>query len=360
MDLRKQDNSLFDSQHLPSYQNLLERMESDLRSRIEELQTIAELRLEVIEQQKARIAALERHRIVSRFRQTFTPKLGILYHYPPRDIYIPPYYRKPPRFEPELSISIVTPSYNHGEFIERTLDSILDQNYVKLQYCIQDGGSSDQTVAILQRYGDRLAQWESRPDAGQANAIQLGFDKATGEIMAYLNSDDKLMPGALHYIAEYFRRHPEVDVVYGHRVLIDEYDREIGRWVLPSHCDVVLSWADFIPQETLFWRRRIWERAGGHIDQSFRFAMDWELILRFREVKAKFVRLPRFLGMFRIHPHQKTSVEMEQLGQKEMKRLRKRYLKHEPSVEEINRNIRFYLLKHVLLDKAYRLKLLRY
>ena len=313
----------------------LERIESDLRNRIHDLHTIAEMRLDVIEQQKLRIAAVERWRIVSRFRQTFTPKLGVLYHYPPRDVYTPLYYRKSPRSEPELSISIVTPSYNHGEFIERTMDSVLDQNYGKLEYIIQDGGSNDQTVEILKSYGRGLTQWESRSDEGQAHAIQLGFDKTTGEIMAYLNSDDMLMPGALHYIAEYFSSHPEVDVVYGHRVLIDEYDREIGRWVLPSHCDDVLSWADFIPQETLFWRREIWERAGGYIDQNFRFAMDWELILRFREVKAKFVRLPRFLGMFRIHPHQKTSSEMEQIGQREMKQLRKRCLKYEPTQGEI-------------------------
>jgi hypothetical protein len=356
----RQRYSLLESQHVPSFRNLLERIESDLRSRIEDLQTVAEVRLEVIEQQKGRIAALERFRIINRFRQTFTPRLGVLYHYPPRDLYVPPYYRKSPRSKPELSISIVTPSYNHGEFIERTMDSVLNQNYVNLEYFIQDGGSNDQTLEILKSVGERLAQWESRSDAGQANAIQLGFDKTTGEIMAYLNSDDMLMPGALHYIGQYFSRHPEVDVIYGHRVLMDEADREIGRWVLPSHCDDVLSWADFIPQETLFWRREIWERAGGYIDQNFRFAMDWELILRFREVKAKFVRLPRFLGMFRIHPHQKTSAEMEQIGQREMKQLRKRCLKCEPTQGEIRRNIRCYLLKHVLLDQAYRLKLLRY
>jgi glycosyltransferase involved in cell wall biosynthesis len=307
-----------------------------------------------------RMAGLEHWRIMSRFRQTFTPKLGVLYHYPPIDINIPQYYTNSRRSKPELTISIVTPSYNHGEFIERTIASVLDQYYEELEYIIQDGGSSDHTVEILRSYGKSLTHWESRIDAGQANAIQLGFDRTTGDIMAYLNSDDMLMPGALHYIAEYFNRHPGADVVYGHRVLTDEADREIGRWVLPRHCDDVLSWADFIPQETLFWRREIWERAGGYIDQSLRFAMDWELILRFRELGARFVRLPRFLGMFRVHPQQKTCLEMEQIGQKEMKLLRKRYLKHEPSVEEINKNIRFYLLKHVLLDKAYRLKLLKY
>src|SRR5207302_369335 len=147
-----------------------------------------------------------------------------------------------------------------------------------------------------------------------ANGLNVGFEHATGEIMAYLNSDDVLLPGALNYVANYFREHPEVDVVYGHRVVIDEYDQEIGRWVLPGHDDEVLSWADYVPQETLFWRRRIWEDAGGMIDESFRFAIDWDLLIRFRDAGARMARLPRFLGGFRVHPHQKTSKEMADIG----------------------------------------------
>ena len=95
--------------------------------------------------------------------------------------------------------------------------------------------------------------------------------------MAYLNSDDLLLPGALSYVARFLHNHPEVDLVYGHRVLIDELGREIGRQVIPRHSDRVLSWADFIPQETAFWRRAAWDRAGGTIDESFRYAIDWDL-----------------------------------------------------------------------------------
>ena len=82
-----------------------------------------------------------------------------------------------------------------------------------------------------------------------------------------MNSDDLLLPGTLNYVAGYFEKHPDVDVVYGHRVLIDEYDREIGRWVLPPHDDEILSWADYVPQETLFWRRRIWDKTGAAMDE---------------------------------------------------------------------------------------------
>jgi hypothetical protein len=151
-----------------------------------------------------------------------------------------------------------------------------------------------------------------------------------------------------------------VDVVYGHRVLVDEYGQEIGRWVMPPHDDAVLSWADYIPQETMFWRREIWEKAGGGIDKSFKFAMDWDLILRFREAGAKIVCLPRFLGAFRVHPHQKTSAEISSQGDREMQQLRKRSLGRVVSEAEINQNIKKYLTRHVLYQKLYRAGLLRY
>src|SRR5262249_1995819 len=179
-------------------------------------------------------------------------------------------------------IAIVTPSFNQGAFLERTLASVLGQQYPRLEYVVQDGGSTDGTLAVLQRYRDQLTHWESVRDRGQAHAINLGFRRTTGDIMAYLNSDDLLFPGALAFVARYFAAHPQVDVVYGHRVIIDEQDQEVGRWVLPPHEDEVLSWTDPVPQETVFWRRRVWERVGGAMDESFQFALDWDLLLRFR------------------------------------------------------------------------------
>jgi glycosyltransferase involved in cell wall biosynthesis len=255
---------------------------------------------------------------------------------------------------------MVTPSFNQVDFLERTIKSVLEQEYPELQYIVQDGGSEDGTVAVLEKYSNRLSHWESAKDTGQAHAINLGFTNATGEIMAYLNSDDLLLPGTLHYVAHYFSKHADVDVVYGHRVLIDENDREVGRWVLPPHDDHVLSWADYIPQETLFWRRAIWQKAGGCVDEGLRFAMDWDLLLKFRDTGAKFVRLPRFLGAFRVHSQQKSSKELEDLGREEMGQLRKRCHNRDVSDEEIHRHIRMYRLKHVLLNKMYRGKVLRY
>jgi hypothetical protein len=178
--------------------------------------------------------------------------------------------------------------------------------------------------------------------------------------MGYLNSDDLLLPGSLHYIARYFNQHPDVDVVYGQRVIIDEYDAEIGRWVLPAHDDEVLSWADYVPQETLFWRQSSWQKIGGMLDESFRFAVDWDLLIRLRDSGASMRRLPRFLGAFRVHPHQKTSAQMEEIGISEMDRIRERCHGRAVDPVEISQGLRHYLRRHFICHKLYRLGLLRY
>ena len=292
----------------------------------------------------------------TRLRAILGIRLGRLVQFQPQAMKLPAHYYRPIRVRKVAKISIVTPSFRQAAFIERTLQSVLDQNYPGLEYVVQDGGSQDGTKEILERYADRLASWESRPDKGQSQAINLGFARTTGEIMAWLNSDDILLPGTLAYVARYFQRHPEVDVVYGHRILIDENDRQIGRWMMPPHDDQVLSWADYIPQETLFWRRSIWEKAGGCIDESFRFAMDWDLLVRFRQAGARFARLPRFLGAFRIHTAQKTSAEISSTGIQEMMRLRERMLGRVPQDQEIWRAVFPYLRRHVMTDLAWRLR----
>jgi glycosyltransferase involved in cell wall biosynthesis len=249
----------------------------------------------------------------------------------------------------------VTVSYNQGAFVERTLRSVLEQGYPRLQYIVQDAGSTDETPTILERYRHRLAHYEVRPDRGQAHGLNLGFRHATGEILAYLNSDDMILPGTLAYVARFLHSHPDVDVVYGHRIILDEQDREVGRWLLPPHDDAVLPWVDFVPQETLFWRRRVWERVGAAFDESFQFALDWDLLLRFRAVGARIIRLPRFMGAFRLHSCQKTNTVMADLGMKEIARLRRRSLGRDVTEKEAWKFVRPYLRRHVwyrLLDRA--------
>ena len=204
--------------------------------------------------------------------------------------------------------------------------SVLDQDYPRLEYRVADGGSTDGSVEIIKKHASRLDSWTSEKDTGPASAINKGFATTNGDIMAWINSDDLMLPGAVKYAAAYLARHPEVDVVYGHRLIVDERDWQVGRWVLPRHDGAALLWADYIPQETLFWRRSLWEKVGAGLDESFKFAFDWDLLLRFQKAGARFVRLPRFLGCFRVHDAQKSSAEISTTGMAEMARLREREL----------------------------------
>jgi glycosyltransferase involved in cell wall biosynthesis len=254
-------------------------------------------------------------------------QVGILKQHEPRDIR---WDKLPKPSQPESKlprVGIVTPSYNQEAFVESTMLSVLNQDYPKLEYVVQDGASRDRSPEIIARHAARLRHWESTRDQGQGHAIQLGFRHlehlGPDDVMAYLNSDDFLAPRAVRYVAEYFATHPEVDVVYGNRIIIDDHDREIGRWVMPPHDPRTLEWIDYVPQETLFWRKKVWDRAGG-IDRSFQFALDWDLLLRFAAVGARTVRLPYALGCFRVHPKQKTSEHIHSVGNDEMTLLRLR------------------------------------
>lgn len=317
-------------------------------------------RLEVLEEQEL---ALEEYCRLARDDgpwQWVAQQLGVLYQYPPVPFYVPEHYLRTAPLPTAPSISIVTPLLNGGPFIRFTLESVLDEEYPALEYVVQDGGSTDDALTIVEEYRDRLAGVRSARDTGMAQAINRGFAGSTGEIMAYLNGDDLLLPGTLHFVAAYFEAHPEVEVVYGHRVLIDSDHAEVGRWVLPRHVDDVLSWTDYVPQETLFWRRSIWEKVGGALDESFRFAVDWDLLLRFRDAGATFVRLPRFLGAFRVHGNQKTATELTGVGAEEILRIREREAGRPISHAEIRQNIEPYIRRHRVYHKLYRLGVLAY
>lgn len=256
-------------------------------------------------------------------------------------------------------ISIVVPSLNQGRFIGATLQSIVDQAYPNLELIVVDGGSTDDSFSIIQKFESHITWWVSEPDQGQAAAINKGFRKATGEIMAWINSDDLMMPGALHHIADFFSKQPDAQVVYGNRILIDECGQEIGRWILPVHSNNVLLWEDYIPQETLYWRRGAWNAIGSQLDESFRFAMDWDLLLRFFRARVKIERLPFFLGLFRIHPLQKTSSQMASIGKEEMQRLHCRELGFIPTRWQRIMRTAPYLLAAKLHELSFKLGLNR-
>jgi glycosyltransferase involved in cell wall biosynthesis len=255
-------------------------------------------------------------------------------------------------------ISIVTPSFNHAAFLERTIDSVVRQAYPALDYIVQDGGSTDGTAAILQRRSAELTAWDSRPDAGQSAAINAGFRRTTGAIMAYLNSDDVLMPGALSAVAAFMSARPDVDVVYSHGLMIDEHDRPVVLVLLPGHSSRALRIYNYIPQMTMFWRRAIWDRIGGSVDESLHYAMDWDLLLRFSEAGARFMRLPTLLGGFRLHGGQKIRT-IRASGSREADALRARHAKRSLSLMEVVLRSSPHLLRRAWCVAMFRLGFVR-
>jgi glycosyltransferase involved in cell wall biosynthesis len=221
-------------------------------------------------------------------------------------------------------ISIVTPSLNQGVFIEQTILSVLSQAGVTVQYIVVDGGSTDSTRGILERYRNRLDRLIVEPDHGQADAIRKGFSLATGEFCGYLNSDDYLLPDALERAVRFLRANSGVDAVYGDRIYVDEQDRLLRYWRLPRHFDYINCRWDFIPQEACFWRRAVMEEVGG-IDDSYRFAVDYDLFARMMKQGKHFVHLGEFFAVFREHPRSKTSANWESTGAPEMVRVREQY-----------------------------------
>jgi glycosyltransferase involved in cell wall biosynthesis len=282
-------------------------------------------------------------------KRMLRPRAGQLAMYPPRPVNLPT-VGQVATSGPMVKISIVVPSFNQGQFIGATLQSIIDQNYPNLELIVVDGGSKDETVAVINQYAAHIDWWVSEPDSGQTAAINKGFARSSGEIMAWINSDDLAAPGALTRVAAWFAAHPETHVVYGDRLLIDENGDEVSRWILPPHSRRVLDWADFIPQETLYWRRSAWDVVGARLDESFRFAMDWDFLLRLSSKQVNFEHLPFFLGMFRVHRNQKTSSQMTSVGQQEMQILRRRALGYAPTRWQLIMNTIPFLLRTRLLE----------
>lgn len=276
------------------------------------------------------------------------PRLGVLHQYSPRVLRTRPLPALGSLSALLPAISIVTPSLEQGRFLRHSIESVLGQNYPRLEYFVQDGGSTDDSKSILREFGGRLSGWDVCSDRGQSHAINMGFQRTTGEIMGWLNSDDILLPETLTFVGQFFARNPDISVLYGNRIVIDTRGLEIGRWILPKHETEVLRWIDYVPQETMFWRRSLWEKVGGELDESLHFAIDWDLLLRFQNAGARFAHVPHFLGAFRVHPQQKTSTQMNSLGAKEIAALRQKHLGYLPSETEISERVKWYLYRHLL------------
>lgn len=197
-------------------------------------------------------------------------------------------------------VSIITPSFNQSKFLEQTIQSVLGQDYPKFEYIIVDGGSTDGSRAIIERYSDHLAWWVSEPDRGQTDAINKGFARARGEILAWLNSDDTYLPGAVREAADYLEDHPQIGMVYGDANLIDESGQIIGQFpARQTDYRRLRRGYVHIPQQASFFRADLWKQVGP-LDPSFYFAMDYDLWVRLARVSQLYY-LPRLWANFRLH-----------------------------------------------------------
>ncbi len=204
-------------------------------------------------------------------------------------------------------ISIVTPSYNQAEYIEETILSVLGQEYPNLEYIIVDGGSADGSAEVIRRYADRLAFWVSEPDEGQADALRKGFARATGEVLAWLNSDDLYLSRAvLAQVARYFRDYPQAEVLTADGMYLDA----AGRWTRPIRTNAAhlrpeaLRRRNGVLQPATFIRRRAWQRV--RLDTSLHYAFDWDLWIQLART-ANWLHAPQTWAGYRWWGQNKTA-----------------------------------------------------
>lgn len=226
-------------------------------------------------------------------------------------------------------ISVVTPSFNHAGYIEKTIKSVLDQKYPNLEYIIIDGGSEDGSVEIIERYSEHLAHWVSEPDEGQTHALIKGFQRATGDIMGWLCSDDLYEPHTLHEVADIFMRNPGWQVVYGDGMWMDgDGNPTKAKKEIDFNRFIFMHDFNYVPQPSTFWRRGIYERVGG-LDPRWNLAMDTDLWARFAEL-TELHHVPRQWSRVHYYPEQKTFRLLDD-KYREDALIRSRYLAEEPA-----------------------------
>lgn len=236
--------------------------------------------------------------------------------------------KKDPSFP---KISIVTPSYNQAEFLERTILSVLNQNYPNLEYIIIDGGSNDGSVEIIKKYEKYLSYWVSEKDRGQSNAINKGFSKVSGDILAWINSDDVYLPNVFEKLSDVFFKkckNSKYFIIYGNKLVIDHNENIISEYRnvnLKGFEKLGFIYGGFgISQPSAFWSNELYKASNG-VDENLIFCMDNDLFIKFALLKPKYVFLREYIVAFRIHKLSKTST-LQEVRKREFDLLIKRYM----------------------------------
>jgi glycosyltransferase involved in cell wall biosynthesis len=216
-----------------------------------------------------------------------------------------------------MKISIITPSFNQADYLDETICSVLDQGYPDVEYIVVDGASTDGSVGIIKEHSERLTWWVSEMDAGQADAINKGFARATGEIVAWLNSDDVYMPDTLAKVAELFAANPDAGIIYGDVLSIDGDGNPINVQRFSQYRIEDLMAFRIISQPGIFMRRSVLEQAG-YLDEDYHFLLDHHLWLRMAQL-APMVYSPQILAKARYHADAKNIAHAERFGREAFK-----------------------------------------
>jgi glycosyltransferase involved in cell wall biosynthesis len=205
------------------------------------------------------------------------------------------------------SISVVVPSFNQGQFLEETLLSVIGQQYPRLEIIVIDGGSTDNTREILEKYSAQISYWHSRKDDGQGDAINKGMTRSSGDVVCWLNSDDMYLPGTLLDVGCRFRgRTEESHLIYGGAIELNQDSKSLYCQGQPAEAFDAekLTYWDFVIQPSAFWTRKLWKETG-NIQVAYRYVLDWDWFVRASKV-SPFEYVPKFYSIYRFHPLHKT------------------------------------------------------